>query len=761
MTQTIRYRSPQESRPVSADPLVILGVCVVLGALVLSLFGPTAFYADPEGLRSSSNLGFEFINCDDEPYVYGNRDVQQGITFDTARWCLTTGHAANWHPLTWASHVLDCQLYGPLLDEQRHVPTGGWFTDVPWPGGHHFTSVVLHAAAAIVLFLALRLMTGTLWRSAIVAAMFAVHPLRVESVAWIAERKDVLSGLFWMLTMLAYGYYALRPSIRRYIAVVVCFALGLMSKSMLVTLPCVLLLLDFWPLRRWRIPSLAGPDNSPAPSNTAEEPWIPTWLFDQSTLEQSSFFAKFLRFIQRPNSRLVIEKLPLFAMSAGVCCIVMHFQHQSGAMDMSIKFPMPYHLANAACATVDYMWKTIWPANLAIFYPNPAILSLHDSAGLHTLVLHGLGALAILVAITGIAIWGLRRHGYLAVGWLWYLGTLVPVLGIIQVGVQGMADRYTYLPMIGFYIMAVWGIAELVAKSKGLRLAAAMATVVLLATWSYLTTEQVATWKNSYTVFQHAVEVVPNCFFGYNHLGLAYHTEAAALKNVNPKLAAAYAEEAGKDFKKSVEITPYYDSSNGNLGVYYINKKMFPEAIASFERAAKLNPYLSSHHGNLAAAYLNAGRFDDAIDRYRKAIERQPEAPTYHFLLALVLLHEGRIANATQEMREGLKYNPNDGEVLLQLAWILATTDVAAVRNGREAEAIVTHIMRVTGQQNAGLLRILAAAYAEQGRFPEAVQAAQQALALAQQQKNEPLVKQLSEMLTQYKAQKAIRVRTY
>ena len=726
MSQTIRYRSPQESRSFNSDPLVILAVCAVLVALVLCLFGPTGFYVDPEKPPFFPYHGYEFINCDDDPYVSGNPHVQEGICFDSLWWCLTTYHAANWHPVTWASHVLDCQLYGPLVDEQRHAQTGGWLFDIPWAGGHHFTSVLLHAAAAVVLFLALRLMTGTLWRSAIVAALFAVHPLRVESVAWIAERKDVLSGLFWMLTMLAYGYYALRPSIPRYITVVVCFALGLMSKSMLVTLPCVLLLLDFWPLGRWRLPLAAA-----GPAEPTEQPRFPVW----------------------PFGRLVLEKLPLLAMSAGVCVAVMVFQKLTGAMDMSIKFPMEYHLANAACATVDYIWKTIWPVNLAIFYPNPAILSLHDPEGLHTLVLHGLGATAILAAITGIAIWSLRRHGYLAVGWLWYLGTLVPVLGIIQVGVQAMADRYTYLPMIGFYIMAVWGVSELVAKPKSLRLAAAAATVALLVTWSYLTTEQVATWKNSFTVFQHAVDVVPNCFFGYNHLGLAYH-----------QMGPQGAEEAGKYFKKSVEITPYYDSSNGNLGVYYINKKMFPEAIASFERAVKLNPYLSSHHGNLAAAYLNSGRFDDAIEKYRDAIRIQPDVPIYHFALAMALRQEGRIAGATQQMREGLKYEPDNfekWEMQSQLAWMLATTDVSAVRNGREAEALVTQIMERTGQQNARLFSILAAAYAEQGRFAEAVQAAQQALTLAKQQKIEPLIKQISEMLLQFKAKRAIRILKY
>ncbi len=356
---------------------------------------------------------FGFIQFDDPEYVFENRHVLAGLTADSVRWAFTTFNCANWHPLTWLSLEFDALLYGG-----------------PQAGGFHATNVVLHIANVVVLFLILGRMTGMVWRSAMVAALFALHPLHVESVAWVSERKDVLSTLFWMLTMAAYLVYVDRPSIARYLLVALALALGLMAKPMLITLPFVLLLLDYWPLGRWQ----HGPKPAlPSPDSSKDQP--------------------------QPLSlgRLLLEKIPLFVMVLGSCIVTFLAQHQGQAVGSFEKFPLLVRLWNALLTYVTYLGEMFLPRNLAVYYPHP---------GLQISALRGVAAGLLLLAISWLVLWPGRRFPYLAVGWFWYLGTLVPVVGLVQVGSQAMADRYTYVPLIGCFLMLTWGGGDL-ALAKG------------------------------------------------------------------------------------------------------------------------------------------------------------------------------------------------------------------------------------------------------------------------------------------------------
>lgn len=788
MTQTIRYRTQDESQAFISELNRTLIACFLLAAVVFCLFAPAAFHVNPNKPEGRVYTGFEFINCDDDPYVESNENVRKGICWDTIRWSATTGHAANWHPLTWLSHALDCELYGPLLQYDQNGqlrPVPSLFSSkpndlIPWTGGHHLTSILIHTASTVVLFLALQLMTGNFWCSLIAAAMFGVHPYRAESVAWIAERKDVLSAFFWILTMYAYGWYAkfrddTWDSVWRYLAVVFFFACGLMCKSMLVTLPFVLLLLDYWPLKRLYIPFLSSNPNGDAPNAFAAaqlgaggQRIVRKQPAQKAEPEQQYPVQSF--------GWLVLEKLPLLALSAIVCWIVMFYQKDTGAMDMTVKFPTVYHYANAALAAVLYLWKMIYPVGLSIFYPHPAILHLYNPAGLHTLVMQGIVCGVLLLLITACVIWGLRRHGYLAVGWFWYLGTLVPVIGIVQVGVQGMADRYTYLTMIGINIMVVWGVAELVKKSKQLQIAACVLAGVVLCVWIGFSSKQITTWENSVTVFEQAVKSHPNTsYFGYNHLGLAYLKPAQVLLDKNRVLSPqerafheANAKKAGDYFKQSTEITLAYDSSNGNLGVYYMNfKHDVPAAIECFKKAVGLNSCLASHHMNLAAAYLQNRQIDEAINTYEKGTETRPKEAILYYALSSTYIMNNRVAAAVATMQRAIKNVPNNEDMKLRLSWILATTDIPLIRNGKAAEDMVVPLLEKyrQDQKTVGLMvtamRNLAAAYAAQSRYPEAVQVCKEALSIARQGRSEPLIKEFSEYLAIYQSKKPLIITKY
>jgi tetratricopeptide (TPR) repeat protein len=713
----------------------VWAVCGLLVLMVLLVFGQAC--------------QFEFTVCDDDPYVYGNPHVIEGFSPGAWRswednplyWSLTTCTAGNWHPLTWMSHIIDGQLYGvhdtyrffgPDAPERWRGPEAGW---------HHLTSVLLHAAAAVVLFLALRRLTAAFWCSALVAAMFALHPLRAESVAWVAERKDVLSGLFWMLTLWAYGGYVRRPlyisggydgrpNIGWYFATVCLLALGLMAKSMLVTLPCVLLLLDVWPLRRWQPKLLYPALVKSSPPQCAPQP---LWA-------------------------LLVEKIPLFLLSGIVSRVVAQGQQSMGCMSMTDNVTMPYRIYNAAFSAAAYLWKLIWPIDLsqsfhqgrlvckmAIFYPHLAVMGDEAKA---RLVWYGIGGGLVVAAITVLAIWNLRRRPYLAVGWFWYLGGLVPVIGLIQVGAQGMADRYTYIPMIGVYIMIVWGGAELAARLPHLRTALGVAAGVVLAAWMALTVAQVATWENSETVFQHAVDVTSDNYFAYNHLGLAYQ-----YGNFPDHM-----EKAREAFVKAVEYGPSYDAANANLGVSYMNRKRPDQALACFKRASAVNPYAAFHYANLAGAYFGLNRYTDAAAELEKAIKIEPTSPRYHQSMALALLRLQKPKRAIAELDEVLRLSPNDVATMRDVAFFLATSTDASVRDGKRALQLAQAANKLTRGNDPISLYTLAAAYAETGRYEEAVDIASEAIRLAMQYNNPGLANTIRDMRRVFASGQPLRV---
>jgi protein O-mannosyl-transferase len=688
--------SPPEQPP-THDRFKVLVVCCFLLAAVLAVYNPISEH--------------EFLNCDDDSYIYMNRHVSEGLSWENVKWSFTSAAAGNWHPLTWLSHQLDAQMYG--------IHPGMELWKGPEAGGHHFTNALLHAAAAIVLFLALRRMTNALWSSAFVAAMFALHPLRVESVAWAAERKDVLSGLFWMLTLLAYSGYASRPTVWRYLAVVGFFALGLMSKSMLVTLPCVLLLLDFWPLRRWQPERLAGERNR-AGDMTAETP---------------------SRFARRPLGWLILEKVPLLVMSAVVCVIVAGTQQAGGAMSTIVQSPLDVRIANAAISAVAYLGMMIWPVKLAIFYPHPLALASYSA---ERLMLQGIAAAAVLLAITLLVIWNLRRRPYLAVGWFWYLGALVPVIGLVQVGSQARADRYTYLPMIGVSIMLAWGIAELAARSSRVRVAVGIAAAAALGIWLVLTARQVSYWKDSASVFEHAIKVTDNNYFAHSHLGLIYHDHGDE-------------EKSRAEFAEALRIAPSYDAANANLGAYYASHKQYDKAVGCLEAAVRANPFKFPTRANLGSVYTNLGRLDEATAELRQAIKISPSYVQSRLNLAQALCRQGDIPGMLAEWREAIRLAPGNAEVRTSAARLLATCTDAAIRNGREAVALAEQAVELTKGEDPSALDALAAAQAETGQFPLAAQTASQAETLATQQGKPALAKSIAARMSLYKDNKPYR----
>jgi tetratricopeptide (TPR) repeat protein len=594
----------------------VAALCLVLAAITFAVFGQT--------------LRHEFLDFDDSDYVYGNDVVARGLTLKGIVWAFTSTHSDNWHPLTWLSHELDCQFYG--LN----------------PGGHHLTNVLLHTATVIALFLVLRQMTGALWRSAFVAAVFAIHPLRVESVAWVAERKDVLSGLFFMLTMGAYVRYARRPwSLARYGWVVLLFAMGLMSKPMLVTLPVVLLLLDYWPLQRVEPRKLSG---------------------------------------------LVLEKLPLLALSAAVCVATLFAQTES--IQPFWTFPLPLRLANALAACMIYLGQMFYPAQLAVSYPYPYKGLSGWEVGLAGLLLAGLSAVA----------WGWRRkQPWLLVGWVWYLVMLLPVIGIIQVGAQAHADRYTYLPQIGIYVALTWLAAEWGGKWQACRVVfGGLMTGVILAlmvcAW-----QQTAYWKNSVTLwtrtvacasgnasanfslgnaliqkgrvdeaiahYQNALRILPGYAQVHNNLG-------------NALLQEGKVDEAISHFQRALENKANYAEARYNLGNAFLQKGKVDEAISHLQKALQIRPGFAEAHFNLGNAFLKKGKVDEAISHLQKALQIRPGFAEAHFNLGNAFLKKGRVDDAISEYQINLQIKPDNADAHVNLG-------TALLQKGKADDAIL------------------------------------------------------------------------
>jgi tetratricopeptide (TPR) repeat protein len=561
----------------------------------------------------------DFINYDDQGYVTGNQQVQNGITLEGIRWAFTTGAISNWHPVTWISHMMDVQLFGMQ------------------PGWHHLMNLLFHLANTLLLFFVLHRMTKARWESAFVAALFALHPLHVESVAWVAERRDVLSTFFWILTMAAYCTYVERPGLRRYLLVVLFFALGLMSKPMLVTLPFVLLLLDYWPLRRFQqIPSEQK-------IGTAVKKDKQKGKKKQTAGEEAKAAAPadapYQWALIRP---LLLEKTPLFALTALSSIVTYIVQQKGGAVSSFETMPLSARIANALVSYVIYIGKTIWPNDLAILYPHP----------LSWPAWQVLGAVLFLTAVTVTAIWKAGRIPYLATGWLWFAGTLVPVIGLVQVGIQARADRYTYVPLIGLFIIAAWGIPELSRKWRYRKEVLFASSTAVLLCLCLVTWTQVGYWKDSITLFDHTLNVTDNNYTAYYNRGTAYWHRGnfqQAMENfnkvieINPNEAEFYRtrgnanlylgnfRQAIGDYDKLIEIDPGNEDVYNSRGNAYSNLGNDRQAIGDYDRALSINPNDAKAHTYRGNIYLRLGNYQQAIEDYDKALSLNPkEAETYY-----------------------------------------------------------------------------------------------------------------------------------
>jgi protein O-mannosyl-transferase len=586
-----------------------LAICLLLAVATFVLYSPV--------------IGHPFIfNYDDDSYVIHNAHVHAGLVWETVSWAMTSTEVSNWHPLTWLSHALDCQLYG--LN----------------PAGHHLTNVLLHVLNVVLLFLLLARATGLAGRSFLVAALFAIHPFNVESVAWVAERKNVLSTLFFLLTLGAYGWYALKPDVKRYVVVAALFVLGLASKPMVITLPCVLLLLDFWPLRR-----------------------IQGW-------EQSSAISAF-PVPQAPSLRLVLEKLPLLALSAAAGAVTIFAQRSGGSMHLVL--PLSVRLENAVYAYAMYVWKTFWPARLAVFYPHPG----------STLAVWQLGLATLFVVAVSAIVWrGRAARPYLVTGWLWFLGTLVPVIGLVQVGEQAMADRYAYIPLVGLFLMAVWGAADLAdSRQLSFRTRAKTAAIVL-AILTLFTCDQIRYWRSSYDLWSHTVDITKNSFFAEENLGAAliasdrfaealpHLQKATGIRPLDPaghlNLAGVLAlSDRSRDAISEYEIAiplvsdpRQLPAAYETLGRLYAEVGNYPKARVSYEQALKINPQRLTARDALAKVEIS-----DAI----RNVAESPSGENY-LRLGQLFQQDGRAAEARAAYKQALELNPKLTEAQTALA---------------------------------------------------------------------------------------------
>ncbi len=634
------------------------GICLLLTALSLAVFGQTIHY--------------NFVNFDDDMYVYNAPAIRTGPTLKGIAAAFTSPHAGNWHPLTTLSHMLDCGLYGLNA------------------GGHHATNVVLHTIAALLLFRVLQQMTGALWKSAIVAALFAVHPLHVESVAWVSERKDVLSAVFFFLMLDAYVRYARAPSITRYVVVTALFVAGLMSKPMLVTAPVILLVLDYWPLRRFE--KIASPKG-------------------KTKVLQSDSQRRIIR-------RLFLEKIPLFILStaAGIVTFVL----QKRAVGALPPLPFLWRAENAVMSYVIYAWKMLWPTRLAVFYPHP-----NDTLGTWQVIL----AIAFLLAITCAAVVWRDKRPYLFTGWFWYLVMLVPVIGLVQVGEQGHADRYSYLPSIGLFLIAAWitGDVAAVGQVRLWRGVAIAGTVVIVAALACTAFTQTSYWRNSETLWTRALAVTTDNDFAHNNLGYLCVDRGELDK------AMSHFEAASKI--RSGKLHPHYKMGTAfvemNIGDALARKGQLDEAMAHFEQAINLQPDYAEAYYNRGNALYAKGRIDEAITDWEKDLQIQPNDANAYTGLGNAFLRKGALKEAIAHYNKAMALAPEDPHSRSNLAWVLATSIDASIRDGAKAVELAQQAVSLSGGREPLFFRTLAAAYAETGRFSNASAVIQQGVAIA------------------------------
>ncbi len=719
------------------------GISLLLALVTLAVYLP--------GVRH------DFLTYDDQQYVTENPHVLSGLSWANFKWAFQAGYASNWHPLTWLSHMLDCQIFGAR------------------PMGHHLTNVLLHVANVLLLFLGLRRLTGATGRSAVVAALFAWHPLHVESVAWVAERKDLLCACFWMLTLLAYARYASKPGAVRYLVTLGCFSLGLLSKPMIVTLPFVLLLLDYWPLRRTAATRTVGMPRQPWP-------------------------------------RLALEKVPFLVLTVIASWLTIWAQRQAHSIVSLQGLPLAERLLHVPIAYAHYLQAMFLPWGLAVYYPFPAASS----------PIPGGGCAVLLLLVSAGAWWWAGRRPYLLVGWCWYLGTLVPVIGFVQVGDQAWADRYTYLPLIGPFIALVWlagdwGMAAgRSGNSAGKRVWLGLELAGLGVALILLTERQLGFWQDTRTLFTQAVRVVPENAKAITLLGsllvkegkvdeaMGLYDRALKIRPDDPEAhffrgnaleRKSRLDEAIVEYRRALWFEPLAAKTHFFLGGALVKQQQYEAAVAEYREALRRDPDSAVTHNNLARVFHTRGRFEEAAVEYGAALRLEPAFPQAHNNLGIVLLQTGQLGPGIAELREALRLTPGNGEIaynlavalnqqehwreaaelfgpvvppghpdpkahfefgralehtgktrealarlaraliqqpdypaaLNELAWILVTDPRAEIRNGAEAVPMAERAVELSQGKNPAWRLTLAAAYAEVGRFPEAVTSAQSA----------------------------------
>lgn len=692
-------KKKQPARKKRAPAIGVAEVCVFLVLAVFVVFGQTAH--------------FQFVNYDDEENVYLNPVVAKGLSAQAVGWAFTHAQAANWIPLTTLAHMLDCQLFGLQA------------------GGHHLVNVLWHAANAVLLFLVLRQMTGSLWRGALVAAVFAVHPLRAESVAWVSERKDVMSGFFFLLTIGAYVRYARKPSGAGYVVMILFFTLGLLAKSMVATLPFVLLLLDYWPLGRFQ-----------------------EW---------------------RQLRALLKEKIPLFALSAASCVaaalvpgLVITDSHRLSLLE---------RVANALVSYVVYLRQMIYPAGLVPLYPIAAGGQPFWKVGV---------AVVLLAAISAAAVAWRKQRPWLLTGWLWYLGMLFPVIGFIQISnAAAHADRYTYLSEIGLTIAGAWALAEWSARRENRRMILGVLIGAVIGALIVCGRRQTDYWRNGESLWTRDLACTSQNSVAHVYLGAAlaregkselaveHYREAlaikpdnlAALNNLGTTLADSGAapvnkskvEEAIACFRRSLQIDPASKTAHYNLAVALSSQGKTEEAVGEYRKALALDPRLTDGYLNLGNALRKSGKIDEAIAQYQRAVEISPDYAAAYSALGSAFFQRGNIKDAIDCWQQALAIKPAQPDVQNNLAWVLATTAEASRRDGPKAVALAVEANRLSGNSNGMFLRTLAAAYAEVGRFEDATTTARRALESGAAQKSPSLAAALQKEIKLYEINAPLR----
>jgi len=596
---------------------------------------------------------FDFLVYDDRGYVTKNPHVVSGLKAANVIWAFKTTEKANWHPLTWLSYMLDCELFGVNSDRS------------------HLVNLFFHAVNSLMLFWFWKRCTGALWPSAFVAALFAWHPLHIESVAWVAERKDVLSTFFGLLALLSYASYARFAGGWRYAFALLFFSLGLMTKPMLVTLPFLLLLLDWWPLGRLRFR------------------WAPVKPVNSSAKPASM-------------ARLIAEKIPFFLLAAISSAVTFIAQKKGGAMQGIAALPVGDRISNAVLSYLSYLGKMFWPVNLALPYPYPAQFRFGPI----------LGAALVLALISVWVVQQMRSRPYLLTGWCWFLGTLVPVIGLVQVGLQAMADRYTYVPFIGLFVMVAWAIADLAPQWRFRAPTFGFFAIAALLACLALTRRQLPYWKNSETLFSHTLKVSPDNSVAHHNLGAFYVEEG----NLDPGI-----EHLSKALQNGDALGgTYYD-----LGLALMGKGRIQQAVDHFREAVRVEPDNYQFQTQLCRGLIGLGKFEEA----EQALQGRPKDAGWHSDLAEALMQHGELEKAIAHYREAIRLKPDYAVALNNLAWLLATTWDARLRDGGEAVRLAEQAVRLGNE--TPFVGTLAAAYAEAGQFPKAIETVEKARAMA------------------------------